>query len=352
MPSSTIVPQGLFPRERFPTPSGPPGRARSRAARGGRGRARSRPGARGGRHRQDPRDHPPHRPRRRHGHLRADRGPRGHLHHPCRRRDARPPPAPRRPRRPGAHVPQRGPAPAPLVLADDVRRRAADADRVEARDGRRGRPPAARPDRPGAPARPRLRDRVGQGQQRRPRRLRRGRRPTRPGGQRRRPRDRRPAVRRLRGGQALPGPDGHGGRPAPDRRDARRGGACRRPGPRAVQVVRRRRVPGRLADPVGAARPLARRARRDLRRGRPRPDHLLLRGRRRVVPPRLPAQVRRHHLRRALPQLPLLARGGRRGERRPGRLGIRPRYACAPSVRAARRCATPRRPTRWPRPTP
>ncbi len=40
----------------------------------------------------------------------------------------------------------------------------------------------------------------------------------RPLGRRPRPGDRRPALRRLRGGQARPGPDGHGGRAAPHRR--------------------------------------------------------------------------------------------------------------------------------------
>ena len=51
-----------------------------------------------------------------------------------------------------------------------------------------------------------------------------------------------------------------------------------------VQMVRRRRVPGRLTDPVRAARALARRARRDLRGRRPCPDDLLVRRRQRVVP--------------------------------------------------------------------
>ena len=58
---------------------------------------------------------------------------------------------------------------------------------------------------------------------------------------------------------------------------------------RAVQVVRRRRVPGRLAAPVGAARPVARRPRRALRGRRPGPDDLLLRRRQRRLPARLPA---------------------------------------------------------------
>ena len=105
-----------------------------------------------------------------------------------------------------------------------------------------------------------------------------------------------------------PGPDGHGGRPAAHRRPARRRRAGGRPGPPAVQVVRRRRVPGRLAAPVGAARPVARRPRRALRGRRPGADDLLLRRRRRRLPARLPDEVPRHHLDRAGPQLPLHAR--------------------------------------------
>ena len=62
---------------------------------------------------------------------------------------------------------------------------------------------------------------------------------------------------------------------------ARRRRAGRRPGPPPVQAVRRRRVPGRLAAPVGAARPLARRPRRALRGRRPGADDLLLRRRQR-----------------------------------------------------------------------
>ena len=72
-----------------------------------------------------------------------------------------------------------------------------------------------------------------------------------------------------------------------DRRDARRRRAGRRPGAPPVQVVRRRRVPGRLAAPVGAPRPVARRPRRALRRRRPGADDLLVRRRRRDLPPRV-----------------------------------------------------------------
>ena len=169
-------------------------------------------------------------------------------------------------------------------------------------------------------------------------------------GHRPRPGDRGPDVLRLRGRQAQPGPDGHGGRAALRRRAAGRGRAGRRPGPPAVQVVRRRRVPGRLAAPVRAARPVARRPRRALRRRRPRPDDLLLRRRAGRLPPRLPRQVPRHDLDRAGPQLPLHAPGRRR--RQPAAVRHRPARAssCAPSSRPAPRSPTPGTPTRWPRP--
>ena len=94
------------------------------------------------------------------------RGARGDLHHPGGGRDARPAARARRGRRPGAHVPLRGAAPAALLLAARPRHRAAAAHRVQDRPaGHRRAPPAAQR-RPGAAARPRLRDRVGQGQQR------------------------------------------------------------------------------------------------------------------------------------------------------------------------------------------
>ncbi len=72
---------------------------------------------------------------------------------------------------------------------------------------------------------------------------------------------------------------------------ARRGRAGRRPGPSAVQVVRRRRVPGRQPDPGGAARPVARRPRRPVRGRRPGADDLLLRRGQLLLPPRLPEAV-------------------------------------------------------------
>ena len=199
---------------------------------------------------------------------------------------------PRRRRRAGAHLPLRRPAPAAVLLAQGVRRRAARAHRVQARPARQRGPPQPGRHRPGDAARPGQRGRVGQGQQRPARRLRRGSRPAGAG--------RSPAidaatvaagVRHLRGRQARPGPDGHGGRPAARGRAARRGRAGGRAGPPAVQVVRRRRVPGRQPDPGGAARPVARWPRRPVRRRRPGPDDLLVRRRQRVLPPRLPEEA-------------------------------------------------------------
>ena len=277
---------------------------------GRRGAARAGAGARRRRHRQDPGDHPPHRPRRRDAAstrptevlavtftTRAAGEMRTRLRSSGRRR------------RPGPHLPLRGAAPAALLLAARPRHRAAAADRVQARRCSPA-PPAASGSTPTrrccatspprssgprsatsapttTPRSPTARGRSVAGQT---------------------PETVGPRLRRLRGGQARPGPDGHGGRPAAHRRHAGRRRAGRRPGAPPVQVVRRRRVPGRLAAPVGAARPVARRPRRALRRRRPGPDDLLLRRRQRRLPARLPGQVPRHHLGRAGPQLPLHAR--------------------------------------------
>ena len=174
----------------------------------------------------------------------------------------------------------------------------------------------------------------------------------RPLGQRARRGDRRPRLRDLRGRQARPGPDGHGGRAALRRGAARRGRARRRPGPPAVQVVRRRRVPGRQPDPVRAARPVARRPRRASassatrrRRSTPSPgaNASYLRD--------FPRQAPRHDVGRAGPQLPLHAAGDRR--RQPAAAGARPARACscAPSRRAGPRSGSPSTPTRSPRPS-
>ena len=111
-------------------------------------------------------------------------------------------------------LPLRRPAPAALLLAPRPRHRAAHAHRVQDRDPGHRRPTQPDRRRPGAAARPGLGDRVGQGQQRPSRRLRPGRAVARPLGRRPRPRDRRARLQQLRGRQAHPGPDGHGGRPA------------------------------------------------------------------------------------------------------------------------------------------
>ena len=295
----------------------PPTRAaargpRPRAAPGRRGAAWPGARARWCGHRQDPGDHPPDRARGRDGRLPALRGAGGHLHHPGGGGDAGPAALAGGGRGAGPHLPLRGAAPAAVLLAPRPRHRAADPHRVQARAHGDRRPPLPGQRRPGAAARPRLRGRVGQGLQRPPRRLRPGRADPRPVGRRSRPRDGGPRVLRLRGRQARSGPHGHGGRAALHRRPARRRRAGRCPGPVAVQALRRRRVPGRLPAPVGAARPVARRPRRDLRRGRPGPDDLLLRRCPRRPPHRLREEVPGHDLRRAGPQLPLHPRGGRR----------------------------------------
>ena len=168
---------------------------------------------------------------------------------------------------------------------------------------------------PGHAARPGQRDRVVQGQQRPARRLRAHRPRARSRGQRAGRRDRGARLRQLRGAQARPGPDGHGGRPADRSGPAERGRAGRSRGTPPVQVVRGRRVPGRQPDPVRPARPLARWPRRDLRRRRPRPDDLLLRRRPGELPHRLPEEVPRHDQRRAGPQLPIHPRGHHRSQR-------------------------------------
>ncbi len=113
--------------------------------------------------------------------------------------------------------------------------------------------------------------------------------------------------------------------------------AGRGAGASPVQVVRRRRVPGRLAAPVGPARPLARRPARDLRRRRPRPDHLLLRRRQRRLPARLPVEAPRHHLGRAGTQLPLHPAGRRRGQHSARRLREPYRPAAGAASRRSRR---------------
>ena len=153
------------------------------------------------------------------GALQPDRGPRGHLHHAGGRRDAHPPARAGRRRRPGPHLPLRRAAPGALLLAPGLRRHAARADRVEDPDRRRRRPAQPGRGRPGAccatsPARssgPRSATSA----------------PTTTSGSpppaAARSAGSTPAtvgarLRQLRGAQARPGPDGHGGRPALRRR--------------------------------------------------------------------------------------------------------------------------------------
>ena len=216
----------------------------------------------------------------------------------------------RRQRGAGPHLPLRGAAPAALLLAAGLRRRAADADRVEARAARGRGPPQPARDRPGAAARPRLRDRVGQGQQRPPRRLRPGR--------------ARPAAGRSAGHDAEtvaqvfaayeevkrePGPDGHGGRAAaspPACSPTTSGSPPRSAGSTSASSSTSSRTSSPLqsalldlwlggrdelcvvGDPAQTIYSFAGASRRYLRD--------------------FPAQVPRHHLDRAGPQLPLDAR--------------------------------------------
>ena len=156
----------------LPGPDRPPG-PRPRAAPGRRGAPRAGPGARRRRHRQDPGDHPPHRPRRRHrastqptevlavtfttraaGEMRARlrglgaEGVQARTFHSAALRQLRY----FWPHVHGTELPQLIESKLGLLATAARRQR-------------------VRPDQATA-ARPRLRDRVGQGQQRRPRRLR------------------------------------------------------------------------------------------------------------------------------------------------------------------------------------
>ncbi|CAK7281142.1 ATP-dependent DNA helicase UvrD/PcrA, actinomycete paralog [Streptomyces misionensis JCM 4497] len=298
-------------------------RARSRAARGGHRPAR--PGVCAGRrgHRQDPGDHPPHRLRGARRDPPAHQRPRRHLHQPRRRRDARPAAPARRPGRPGPHLPLRGPAPAPVLLAESHRWRHAPADRPQdpARR-RRGRGPR-HPARPGRAARRHQRDRMVQGHPDDPGRL-----PVR-GGEGRprgppRPRRDRPSVRGLRGPQTRPRGDRLRGRAAAHRRHPPGPARHRRADPRPVPALRGGRVPGRQPPPAAPAGTVARRARRPVRRRRRQPDHLLVHRSNARPPPRLPRPVPGRHRRQAGPRLPLHAPGRPAGQR-PARPGPRPR---------------------------
>ena len=152
------------------------------------------------------------------GHPAARQRAGRHLHQPRRGGDARPAAPARRRRRPGPHLPLRRAAPAPVLLAEGGRRRAAAAAGAQGPAGRRGRRPLPHPPRPQRAARPHRRDRVGQGHPDRARRTIRPRSP-RPAA---RPRGTRPRSARiyaaLRAAQARPRGDRLRGRAAADRR--------------------------------------------------------------------------------------------------------------------------------------
>ena len=235
------------------------------------------PGARRCRHRQDPRDHPPDRLRRGHRRLPAHRGPRGDVHHPRRRRDAHPAAPARAPR-----ASRRAPSTPPRCAScgsSGRRSTAPSCRRSPSPSCRCSRSPRAasrlgadqgllrdlaseiewakvsnvRPDDYAALAPGRGRDVAGHGR-----------------------RDRGAGVLRLRGRQARPGPDGHGGRAALRRR------RCSPTDERVAAQVRRQYkcfVVDEFQDvsPLQSApaRPLAGRPRRALRGRRPGPDDLL-----------------------------------------------------------------------------
>ena len=218
-------------------------------------------------------------------------------------------------------------------------------------DGRRAASGVQR--RPGAAARPGLRDRVGQGQQRPPRRLRPGRAAhaaARSTGHDPETVGRR--LRQLRGGQARPGPDGHGGRPA-----AAPPGMLAEDERVAAQV--RRQYKWFVVDEFQDVSPIQS-ALLDLWLGGR--DELCVVG----DPAQtiysfagadadylrdFPTQVPRHHLDRAGPQLPLHPRGGRGGQhparrhRRAAGVELRAQQPAGPDGRPTRRT-----PTRSPRP--
>ena len=119
-------------------------------------------------------------------------------------------------------------------------------------------------------------------------------------------------------------------------------------GPRAVQVVRRRRVPGRLPAPAAPARPLARRPRRALRGRRPGQTIYSFAGADAALPPRLPraatpaptsVELVRNY--RSTPQVVALAN-------RPARAAARRRGGRGSSSSRSGRRARSRRSPRYP----
>ena len=194
---------------------------------------------------------------------------------------------------PGAHLPRRGPAPAALLLAARRRRGAVGGARGQAALRRPGRPARRGADHARVAARPRRARSSGPRPPSWPRTTTR-RRPAGP-----------PAT------SPAPGRAGREGlRDLRDAEEPRRAARLRRPAahtsaaleehpevaarvPRALPLLRGRRVPGRHPGPAPPAAGLARRARRPHRGRRRQPDDLLVRRRQPVVPARLPARLPR-----------------------------------------------------------
>ena len=273
------------------TPEQPARRTRRPAAR--RRRSAARPGLhpRGRRHGQDARDHPPHRLRCRDRRVRAEPRHGADLHQPRGGGAARPAASARRRRRRGAHLPRCGALAAQLLLAAGGRRSAAGVldgkGRILGHAAERLRLKLDTATLRDVAAEIEWRKVSGLSIEQYAARARRrvtcpapstAEQARRPAAGVRRPQGRAQAVR-LRGRAARLRRD--------DRDRAGRGHA----GARAVPLLRRRRVPGRLAAAAAAPRPLARRPARRLRRRRREPDHLLVRRRAQ----RLPARFRAPH---------------------------------------------------------
>ena len=295
-----------------------------RTARGRAGRARTGLCARGSRNGQDPHDHSAHRPARRERSRRPGTGAGGDIHPACGGGDALSV-ARARSRRwdrfrrrlgAGADVSRRRAPPAAVLLAAGHRRhRLAAAGHQVRRRGPRGQPHQAEHQHRRR-ARPRRRDRVGQGIADRPRGV--------PGrGGRRRPRH--PAGRRksrgrlhrVRGAQG-PRRIDHAARlrrPAAAHRgrdrERRRGG---RGVPRPLPLLRRRRVPGRDAVAAAGALGLVGRSGRPDRRRRPQPDHLLVHRGLTALPARFLAPVSGRHGGAPGARLPVHSAGGVAGQ--------------------------------------
>ncbi len=238
--------------------------ARSGAASGG---ARTgRPGLRAGRcgHGQDAGDYASDRPSGGVGCRPVRPGACCDLYHTRCRGTARPAADARRGRRPGAHLPRGRAAAARLLLAQDRRGRTAPARREQDRTGGPGGEPGPAGTEPDRTSGPHRRDRVGQGHPAHPRAV--------PGGRHRggarddaSARGDRPAVHRLRAGQAGGGRARLRRPAAADRRRDRGARLGRRGAALPLPPLRGGRVPGRQPVAAAPARRLARRAGQHLR---------------------------------------------------------------------------------------